>query len=105
MPQIAAVWDPAQVPQLALKLQRDWDNFWEAITSPQPNSCSGESCSGSEQGVTLHLGVRELLSELWSPGPGLMGHRGAAALGMSCCLSQWTLSGEGSTGAHGFQHK
>lgn len=48
----------------------------------------------------LNLSFKELLSELWSPSPGLMGYIPKdAALGMSCCLSQWTLSGGGSVGA------
>lgn len=56
VPQIAPIWDPAQVLQLALKLQRHWDGFGgKTITSPQPgtNPALGKSCSGSEQGVCI----------------------------------------------------
>lgn len=71
-PQIAAAWDPAQVSQLILKLQRDWDGLGgKTSTSPQPetNPAVGESCRGSGQGFCIpHAvpGVRELLPQLWS---------------------------------------
>lgn len=77
-PQHAAAWDPAQVHQLPCSC-RGIGMFLDASTDPalgKPSSVSKQgACPPSPASPVLHLGLGELLPELWCSNLGLMGIR------------------------------